>query len=211
MDLNTEYYLLLIDVKASTSLPNQKVNEKMTAIEKELKKLNVNYNKDIVLPMQISYGDEVSGLFTSPRYFYNIASIIRETFYPLTTVRFSVARGKIGRISEDIRQVGGKIFKDASTNMESLKENGRFCSWQLGDEAMDATLTALCEISNLMIEGMSDYQREVFALLQKGTSQKEISDQLGKHKQSVWGVIQRSNSDYILAAERAINLNLKKI
>lgn len=210
MDLKTDYFLLLIDIKDSTFVPVEEMNTKFSQLEDALKILNFELKGDLILPMNISYGDEISGLFNSPESFYDIIALIRKTLYPLTTIRFAAVKGKIGRISSDIRKIGGKIFKDASKSIDYLKKNHHFCSWQISDDTTDKTLAILCEISNLMIESMSEYQRKVFELLHDGLSQKEISEKLGKHKQSVWSVLQRSNAVFVVEAEKAVNLNLLK-
>lgn len=208
VNLKSNYFLLLVDVVQSTALPNGKINAKMHLLQQLIKTLNKKFDKESVIPLTVSYGDEIAGLFNSPEHFYTMVSLIRKHFYPLTTIRFVAVKGKIAVVSKDIREVGGTIFKIASHDMAGLKQREEFCSWQLGNPLHDECLKALCNVSNVLIEDMSHYQREVFELLLAGNSQKKIADQLGKYTQSVWDAVKRSKADYVLEAGNAINLIL---
>lgn len=208
INLKNKYFLLLIDIRSSTELPSKAVNEKMKLLEATLLQLNTELSKDMALPLSISYGDEIAGLFHSPHNLYNIIKVIQNTFYPLTTIRFAAVKGKISMESEDIRKVGGIIFKKASIAINQLKASNNYASWQLGNTILDKSLNSLCEISNALINDMSEYQRKVFNLLSTGLAQKEIANQLSKYPQSVWDAIQRSKAVYVIDAQKTINLIL---
>jgi hypothetical protein len=210
MDSNTNYYLLLIDIINSTKISNKEFNHKMDLLENQLVDINNNLKNDLVIPLSISYGDEIAGLFYTPENIFNVVIEIRKIFHPLTPVRFVVVKGLIARVSQDIRQVGGIIFKKANQTIDVLKKNNRFCSWQFEDFIIDKTLESLCEISNVVLLDMSEYQRNVFELLQGGLSQKQISVKLGKYSQSIWDAIQRSKANYVINAEQTIKLILKE-
>lgn len=211
MDLEKEYFLLLIDLKRSTELPNKELNEKMKELESVLNTFNNEQKETLVLPLSISYGDEVAGLFSQLAGIYQIITELREILHPITGIRFVVAKGKIGRRSEDIRQVGGKIFKTASRAMQNLKAENGYCSWVTGEEVRDQTLASICELSNALVEKMSNYQRKVYNQLKQGKSQKEVAEKLGKYTQSIWSAIQSGKAEYIIEAEKVIDLNLEKI
>ena len=209
VNIKNSYFLLLIDVKDSTALSCRAINAKMKLLESTLKKLNKEYSSQIAIPMSISYGDEIAGLFNSPKYFYQIVMVISKLFIPLTGIRFAVVKGKISMESEDIRKIGGPIFKKASNAIKNLKETNRNAAWQLDNTLQDKVLESLCEMSNVLINEMSDYQREIFELLNEGFTQKEIAVKLGKYTQSVWEAIQRSKANFILEAQKTINLILE--
>ena len=209
MDTNTDYYLLLIDIINSTKLSNEDLSLKMDLLEAKLVDLNNNLNNNLVLPLSISYGDEIAGLFKTPENIFNVVEEIRKFFYPITSVRYVVVKGSIARVSLDIRKIGGIIFKKANKTIDVLKKNNRFCSWQLDDPLMNKSLESLCEISNVILQDMSEYQRNVFELYREGLTQKQIAIRLEKHTQSIWDAIQRSKANYIIDAELTINLILK--
>jgi len=210
MNLRTNYYLLLIDIINSTQLSNKQFNRKMDLLEKILNNFNHHLKKDLVIPLSISYGDEIAGLFYTPENIFNVVVEIRKNFYPLTNIRFAVVKGLIARDSSDIRQVGGIIFKKANKAIDVLKKNNRFCSWQFGNLITDKTLDSLCEISEVVLQNMSEYQRNVFELYRTGLTQKQIADKLGKYPQSIWDAIQSSKAHYLIDAEQTVNLILKE-
>lgn len=197
-----------MDVKDSTALPNKSINDKMKQLEIELIKINKDFSKQIAIPLSISYGDEIAGLFNSPENLYNIVIGIRKILYPLTSIRFASVKGKISTESKDIRKVGGPIFKKASIAMNNLKETNGYAFWQFDNEIYNKSLGSLCEISNALINDMSIYQREVYELLKTGLSQREIATQLGKYSQSVWDAVQRSKAVYVIEAQKTINMIL---
>lgn len=210
MDLNSNYYLLLIDIINSTQLPDKGFSLKMELLENQLININNNFKNDLVLPLSISYGDEIAGLFNTPENIYRAVIEIRKIFYPVTTIRFVVVKGTIARVSSDIRKIGGIAFKKASKTIDALKKNNRFCSWQVNDPLIDKALASLCELSDVVIKGMSNYQNDVLELLRDGLTQKQIAEKLGKYTQSIWDAIQRSKAIYIIEAEQSINLILKE-
>ena len=210
MDLNTKYYLLLIDIINSTRISVKDFNHKMNILENNLPEINNKLKNDLVIPLSISYGDEIAGLFNTPANIYNVVMQIRKIFHPLTTIRFVLVKGLIARNSSDIRQVGGIIFKKANKTIEDLKKKDRYCSWQTENFLIDRTLESLCEISNVVLNDMSDYQRDVFELFREGLTQKQISIKLGKYTQSIWDAIQRSKANYVIDAEQTVNLILKE-
>ena len=102
------------------------------------------------------------------------------------------------------------IFKKASEAVSLLKKNDRFCSWHCENILTNRTLDSLCEISNVIVQDMSEYQMNVFDLLRKGLMQKQIAVELKKHTQSISDVIERSKANHVLEAEKTINLILNE-
>ena len=211
MNTNTNYYLLLIDIISSTQLANVEFNSKMDLLEGYLKDINKRLKSNLVLPISISYGDEIAGLFYTPENIYKIVAEIRKIFYPLTSIRFVVVKGLIAKNSSDIRQIGGMIFKTANQTIDILKKNNHFCSWKLENLLINKTLESLCEIGNVLLKEMSEYQRNVFELFRQGHTQIEIALTLDKHPQAIWAAIQRSKAVYLIDAEQTINLILENI
>jgi hypothetical protein len=179
-------------------------------LELQLKKINRTYKKEIALPLSINYGDEIAGLFESPKNIYDIVSDIRRTLYPQTTIRYAVVRGKVAVSSTDIRKVGGTVFKEANQAIKQLKEIGGYSYWQFGNKSKDLSLVALTETTNLLLTEMTEYQREVYEMLSKGHSQTDIAKKLNKYVQSVWDAIGRGNAEYVIKMEDAIRAVLQE-
>lgn len=206
-----DYFLLLFDMKNSTKLPAIKAKDKFDKLEDSIQYYNDQLRYEIALPMSINYGDEIAGLFHSPQSFYLIASQFRQILYPDTTIRFVAIKGQVAVVSDDIRQIGGTIFKKANEEMVRLKKDDNFSWWGIHKEPINQSLTALSELSNAVINDMSEYQREVYSLLKLGLNQKEIAQKLDKYAQSVWDAVQRSKAVYVLQAEKAIFQLLEEI
>lgn len=202
---NKNYYLLLMDIRDSSTLPAKELTKTMQLLEEKLKQLNRVYRKQLSIKLSINYGDEIAALLETAAPIFSIVKEIRNSLYPLTNMRFAVVYGKIAVVSDDIRKVGGPAFKHADESLTELKKKRNFSYWQTGDSANDQVLAALCNVSNVLLEEMSSYQREVFALLEAGYNQREIADELGKYQQSIWDAVQRSKASYVQECEKAIH------
>ena len=121
LDVNRPYVLFLADVKASTKLKPNVCQGVFDRIGEVIAKLNNELEPPPLLNLSISYGDEIAGLFENPRYAYRVADSLRAAAYPDTKMRFVVVQDKIGIGSEDIRQIGGPVFKQANECIRSLK------------------------------------------------------------------------------------------
>ncbi len=205
-----EYYLLLIDIKGSTSLTQADRAWLFAELEQKLDELNHHLVPKPVVPLAINYGDEVAGVFDSPALFYQIVASLRETMYPVTTFRFAATYGQIGITSTDIKKVGGKVFKEADKYIGQLKKKKNFCWWALKDNSMNASLNVLTEMSNALLERMTEYQRTVCRYLAAGFSQKQIAEKLEKHPQSVSNAVRKSSADKVVNAGKVITDLLKR-
>jgi DNA-binding CsgD family transcriptional regulator len=205
MDTSHNRYLLLIDLRESTKLAPEVASQVLARLEQRLAGLNSDVDPAPVLGLSLSYGDEVAGLFDRPQSLYGVVDQVRDALWPEVTVRFVAAYGAIGRASDDIRQVGGEVFKRANEAIQKLKKRRRFCSWLMGDPILDAALDSLTEMGNALLEDMTEYQREVYRLLAANLSQKQIAEKLGKHKQSVSEASSRGRAELVLEARNSIH------
>ena len=211
LQINKSYYLLLVDIKKSTRHSpkiRQKIFEKL---EVTIKEINQKPQHRPAFKLTISYGDEIAGLFDTPIRLYDIVSELREALYPDAHFRCVVASGKIGVAADDIRKVGGQVFKDADEYIERLKKQDRFCYWALEDSHQSAILNSLTEMSNNILERMSPYQRQNWQLLESGLSQKEISERLDKYPQSVSNALKQGGADLVLNSGVIINEILSRL
>ncbi len=205
MDVTRDYYLLLIDVRGSTKLaPPDLARRTMNRLEKTLARLNDEMKRDLVIGLSLSYGDEVAALLRRAAHLFDVVAAVRDTLHPDATIRFVAVRGKIGVASDDIRQVGGPVFKQTDDAMVRLKKQRGFCSWLLKDRALDDTLNSLTGMSNALVEEMTDYQRRVYASLGRGMSGKLVAKRLGKYPQSVSDAGKRGRAKLVLAGEATI-------
>ncbi len=182
-------------------------------LEEELQRINSTITPKPVRNLQISYGDEIAGLFDSPVNLYNVVDAVQQAIFEIGKIRFVAVCGYAGVVTEDIRQIGGEVFKSAGKLMSDLKRSRSFCRWSLGDTLQDRILTSLTEMSNLLLNNMTSYQYKVYCLLKSGASQVEIAAKLLKHQQSVSDAVKRGSAEEVLQAEetiRAVLLSLSQ-
>jgi hypothetical protein len=205
MEASEDHYLLLVDLKGSTRLAPPAAERLLGRLEELLAELSRRLDPAPLLGLTISYGDEVAGLFDTPVHLYKVAEQIRDWLHPEAGIRFVAVRGAIGRPSDDIRQVGGEVFKRADHAIRAIKKGRRFCRWLIGSPSVNSALDSLTEMSNAVLESMTDYQREVYGLLATGLTQTEAATRLGKYPQSVSDAVKRGRADLVLEASQAIN------
>lgn len=210
MDPNQKYYLFLCDLKASTQQSPGQAAVTMDAVETAIDTLNRGLKPRAVRKLQVSYGDEVAGLFRDPHQLYDVVSVLRDALYPVR-FRWVVSYGTIGTADRDIRKIGGPIFKSANDAMQDLKRQGRYCKWLIDDALAAATLEALADMSHVLVEAMTGYQYEVYQLVKSGLNQKQIAEHLGKFAQSVSDAVKRGHIEQVLDAEDVIRRQLAVI
>ena len=211
MNVSRKYYLLLVDIKDSTKQNPRRRQELFQTLENEIQRLNGNLVPRPILDLQISYGDEVAGFFDSPESLYDAVDALRGCLRDQAEVRFVAVYGEIGIVTQDIRKVGGDVFKQAAELMDKLKKERGFCKWAVGDAFLDQLFTSLTEMSNALLKNMTPYQYELYDHLKSGESKVMIAAALGKHKQSVSNSVKRGGSELVLQAEETIRMALEKL
>ncbi len=211
MDVKTAYYLLLVDLKGSTQLQPERARPVFERLEEVLHQMNMSCAQSLVIPLSISYGDEIAGLFSSATPLYDVASTVRDALLSDLRIRFVVSRGTIGMPSQDIRQIGGDIFKQANDAMIRIKKRKRFCCWLIADDVQNTVLDTLTETTNALLGGMTAYQRQVYVLFRQGLAQNAIARKMNKHPQSISDALARGHGEIVLDAERAIDLIIQSI
>jgi len=205
METSRDYALLLVDVRGSTSLPPERIGPAMRRVEDESRRLSRRFKDSLALGLSLSYGDEIAGLFRSTAPLYQCVVALREALHPDTGLRFVVSEGRIGVVSDDIRKVGGPVFKTADEAMDSVKSARLYGAWLLADARLSTVLDSLTRLSNEFVERMTAYQRAVYRGLRAGTSLSGIAEALGKHRQSVSDAARRGGAGLVIEAERSVD------
>lgn len=210
MDNKTDYYLILADIKGSSALNSTRSASVMERLLPELARQNDRLSHDLVYPLEVNYGDEFAGLFSSPRGLYRLISDVRETLRPTATFRFVVAYGRIGYAGGTLPEMGGPVFERAAQALKALKTARKFSDWKLGDPANDAALTAMTNAANTMINDMTDYQYTVYWLEKAGLKGTEIAEKLGKNPRSISNAKKTGHSNDVISLERAVEALLDR-
>lgn len=203
--------LLLCDLKDSTHLGPELGGEIIRRIDRHLAALNETHSDQIILPLEISYGDEFGGLVQSPAFAFDVVRSVRRELAGQVNFRFAVVHGRIGARSGNIRQVGGEVFTLANSAIKRLKRQNRFGEWHVFHDMRDSELSLLTNLSQGFISRMSAYQFQIFSLMADGLSQKAIAEQLGKYPQSVSDAVRRGETDLVLDAEAQIRIRLETL
>ncbi len=204
LSLEKNYYLLVLDIKKSTSMPPEVRTAVFDKLQKQVAQLNKTLDPQPVRALSLAYGDEVAGLFETPAQLYHIVSTLRQAIYPQGRFRFAICLGKVGIVADELRSVGGAVFKEADVRLKRLKKQGGFGVWSTQQPQQDAVLNALISMSNLIFERMTPYQRQVFELLSAGHSGKEIAAKLKRYPQSVSRAIQTGGAEEVVKAAELI-------
>ncbi|MEL6324576.1 MAG: hypothetical protein AAFQ84_10155 [Pseudomonadota bacterium] len=204
MDLGSDYFLLLGDLKGSSSLTTDVSASVIDTVRAALRTLSDAHAADLLRPMELNYGDEFAALYRSPLRAYGAVSQIREALRGQTDFRFVVARGRLGAKADTLREMGGPVFKIASVALGSLKTSGTFGRWLIGTDLQNRTLSVLTNLVDDLIGEMTDYQYEVYRLTQEGMSGVEIAKYLDKTPQSVSKALVSSHGRTIIEAEALI-------
>ena len=211
MRLDQDYYLLLGDLHGSTRLAPAQSDAAMTTLKQELAHWSAVGRSDLVLPLQVNYGDEFAGLFRTPRLIHDVVAGLRAALHGQVGFRFVAAKGRIGHVSDRLSEVNGEIFKRASEALSRMKSKGRFARWLIASEAENVVLDALSEAAHALRSDLTDYQREVLQHLSMGLSQADIAQALDKLPQSVSDAVRRGHLNVVLELDALIRARLQAL
>jgi hypothetical protein len=200
-----DYFLVLIDLEGSTSLPPGKLKEATRSLHRELVSLSKAHKTDLALPVRQHYGDEVAALLRSPRSIYEIVDAVRDAVRPYTGVRYVVGCGRIGQTAREISLVSGPVFKDADRQMTLLKKKKTSrASWQIGAPVERSVLQALSDMSDSLIEDLTDFRYGIWRRLRRGSSQSQIAQTMKRHPQSISNAVAGGHLRALIEGEQAI-------
>lgn len=211
MDQHSPYYLLLADIRGSSAPPASKSDAMMAQLLAQLARQNQRLSADIVYPLEVNYGDEFAGLFSTPRAFYQIVSDIRDTLRGIAEFRFVTAHGRIGYAGGSIREMGGPVFETASEALIRLKKKKQFSDWQISDPATNMSLTAMTNAAADLIDSMTPYQHIVYMFQKAGLKGTEIAEKLGKDPRSVSNAKKVGHTATAIQIEQAMTGLLAKL
>lgn len=207
-----DYYLVLLDLEGSTRLPAGKLKSATRSLQRELVRLSDAHRADLALPLRQQYGDEVAAILRHPGKIYEIVDAVRHAVRPYTSVRYVVAHGRIGQAAREISLVGGPVFKEAEELMRELKKKTPTrARWQIGGPVERSALQALSDMSDSLMEDLTDFRYEIWRLLRHGIPQSRIARTLNRHPQSISTAVAGGHLRALIAGEKAIAKVLESI
>lgn len=211
MDIQRPYYLILGDLKRSTQPDGKIATAAINRLVQAVSQVSQNYAADLVLPMEVNYGDEFAGLLQTPARIYDIIDYLRDILRGITEFRVAIAYGHVGNATDTLTQMGGAVFQTANDALLDLKKRDVFCEWHLGSALEGQTLTVLANAANSLRQNMTDYQYEVFRFLRSGMSQIDIARRLQKFEQSVSTAAKRGQADLALELDLTLRQRLEAL
>lgn len=211
MNNSAPYYLLLADIKGSAGLSGAHNDALMRQLLSQLQRQNQRLQSEIIYPLEVNYGDEFAGLFSTPRSLYQVVVDIRDAMRGTADFRFVTAYGRIGYASGTIREMGGPVFETASCSLNRLKKKQEFGDWQISDEATNRALTAMSNAAAALVDAMTPYQHIVYMFQKAGLKGTEIAEKLSKNPRSVSNAKKTGHSKTVIQIEQAMDALLAGI
>ncbi|MEM6556711.1 MAG: SatD family protein [Pseudomonadota bacterium] len=204
MDKQSDYYLILADIKSSSSLSAERAGAAMSQLLPQLERQNQRLRDDIIYPLEVNYGDQFRGLFSSPRAFYQIVSDVRDALRGTAEFRFVTARGRIDNSDGTLRDMRGPVFETASRALTRLKKKKQFSDWQISDSATNQALTAMTNAAAALIDEMTPYQHIVYMFQKAGLKGTEIAEKLSKDPRSISNAKKTGHCGTVIQIEQAM-------
>lgn len=204
MDIDRPYLLFLGDLRSSVTLPITKRQRMISALEQGLHGINETHQNNLQIPLSISYGDEIAGLFKTTHGMIDVIFKIEDILFEITGFRFTIVNGWVGSPSEDIRKIGGSIFKKANQLIDQLKKNNRYGIIDVESQPECNLMTSLFNLRSVWLNAMTPYQQSIWKLRKTGLSQVAISRKLGKKPQSVSNAAISASIDLIIEVESSL-------
>jgi len=203
---------MLVDLEGSTRLPPARLKAATRILQKELASLSGRHRADLLLPLRQQYGDEIAALLRTPRAVYEIVDAVRHAVRPYTGVRYVVTQGRIGQAAGEISLVGGPVFKEAEQLMRVLKKRRAPASiWQIGEPVQRSVLQALADMSDSLIEDLTDFRYSIWRNLREGKSQSQVAGSMKRHAQSISNAVAAGHLRALILGEKAMSAVLGSI
>ena len=206
-----EGYVLLGDVISSKKIKDRaKFQEKLI---KTCNAINQAYNDDIIANMKIIKGsDEIGCILGNLAPLYEIINRLFDDLYPVK-IRFVMASGKIdtGFETEDISQMDGPAFHQASKLIMDLKKEKLIFNMLSSNKIMDTLLTNNINLIYLLKKRWSQEKIDIINAYERWSDQRKVASKLGISQQAVSYHLISSNWKEIKKMEAKLNQSLKEL
>lgn len=201
---NKEYFTLLGDVINSRKIKRRKsFDRKFTMAISQVTQL---YKDSFKVAVKKWKGiDEVAAIIDNPAHVYELIRDINEFIYP-QKIRFVLAKGEIEMKPgvEDISELDGNAFHEASSLMAELKKSGDVFASTGNNEMKDVALTNQVNALFLLKERWTEKQILVYKYYYTTLNQEAVAKKFKITQQSVSKTLKAINAVKIIELEKKV-------
>lgn len=175
-----------------------------------LRALNDSLGSAVAVPLRLTSGDELQGLFVAPGAVVDVLSRIADELHPVTFA-WGVGVGGIStELTDDIAMVDGPCLHRARRALEGAQRAGNWIGVEglpaLEGEVLSALLNLIGALRSEWTETEGRYAREA-----RGRSQREVAEDFGVHDSTVSRALARAHFRTVLAGEEAARILLEAV
>lgn len=204
------YFVVLVDLVHSQKLVDRK--SATTLFKKAIKRVNENFKKCIISPMEITRGDEAAAVLKSISTTDDIVFSFIENIHPLK-VRIVIIYGELTTEIKSRRstEIDGPAFQLADYRMKELKKTNKRFHIYTNTKVNDAAINSLMNLLIFRWEQLTDIQQKVLQLYRLGKTQKEISIRLHKTQQQISQTLRSLPYDIIEDGKETLKILFKDL
>ncbi len=193
---------LICDVQGSRKIENW--GEVYSEIGRVIGELNRVHEKDFLIPLEFTVGDEFQGVLKTPENTYEVIKFLK-IFMP---VRFycGVGIGEV-EIPQSRGAMRGEAFYRARDALEICKKEKRAVYLISGENLIDVPANAILFLIQTIEAGWSIRQREVvtYYRLNPGLTYEKIGEHFGVTRQTIMKILKAAKFKAVREGEEAIN------
>ncbi len=196
------YSAIIGDVKGSRNIENWQ--EFARELKRTLDEINSIFRKDILIPFEITAGDEFQGVLKSPE---RTPHVLEELHFRLfMRIYTGVGLGDVERGIDERTALRGSAFYRAREALESGKDSGRIVVVRSPDSLFDRTVNAIYFLVQSIQEKWTQRQREIIQFYRRHMdyTYEEIGNHFGISKQAVHKQIKSARFHAVLEGMEAV-------
>lgn len=198
------YWAVNVDIVKSRSVKRR--DELQMKIKYILRELNEKKDS-LVVPWDITLGDEIQALYQSPECLPEVIRTIQMHLSPVR-IRCGVGYGSIGTMIEDrTTKMDGPVFHAARNAMLQAKKQ-RMAVFVMVERNEDRDLSIIWDVGLKIIQKWTDRQIEVVFAYEKYKSQKRVADSLNVSQAIVSKHLQKAMYQEVLRIEELVRRTL---
>ncbi|MHA1259231.1 MAG: SatD family protein, partial [Candidatus Heimdallarchaeaceae archaeon] len=173
-------------------------------LDSVISRINKEFSEVLLYKIEISNGDEITGVCTRVRDSFIISSRLIEYLYPFK-IRIVISEGKIDqqRKTRKLGELDGEVFWFASEEMKKLKKSKRLFSFFLSRREHRRITSSLANLLSELKYEWTNKEKEIIQLYDALRNQIQVAQRLNISQQSVSDGLRRAKYKIIREAEQS--------